>query len=79
MSSATTLSKLQVGGRARVIGVAGDAPLQQRLLELGLVPGVEVRLVRVAPLGDPIEISLLGYNLSVRRADAAAVSVEALP
>jgi len=74
----TQLSNLQAGGRARVIDVGGDATLQQRLLEFGLLPGVEVRLVRVAPLGDPLEIEVLGYNLSLRRNEAAHVSIEVL-
>ncbi|MCC6573229.1 MAG: ferrous iron transport protein A [Planctomycetes bacterium] len=78
MPNPSTLAKLPVGGRARVLSVGGDASLQQRLLEFGLIPGVEVKLVRLAPLGDPMEITLLGYNLSVRKADAALVSVEAL-
>ena len=73
-----SLAKVPVGGRARVLSIGGEASLQQRLLELGLVPGVELKLVRLAPLGDPMEIQLLGYNLSVRKADAALVSVEAL-
>lgn len=74
----TQLSSLKAGGRARVIDVGGDAALQQRLLEFGLLPGVEVRLVRVAPLGDPLEIEVLGYNLSLRRNEAAHVSIEVL-
>lgn len=73
------LSSLTVGRRARVLEVAGDDALQQRLLEMGVLPGVEVRLVRVAPLGDPIEIEVLGYNLSLRKSEAAHVHIEALP
>lgn len=74
----TQLSNLKTGGRARVIDVGGDSALQQRLLEFGLLPGVEVRLVRVAPMGDPLEIEVLGYNLSLRRNEAAHVSIEVL-
>jgi Fe2+ transport system protein FeoA len=72
------LSTLTVGRRARVLDVTGEPHLQQRLLEFGILPGVEVRLVRVAPLGDPIEIELLGYNLSLRKSEAANVHIEAL-
>lgn len=75
----TVLSTLGVGRKARVLDVGGDAQLQQRLLEFGILPGVEVRLVRVAPLGDPIEIEVLGYNLSLRKSEAAHVHIEALP
>lgn len=74
----TWLSSLPVGARARVLDVRGDATLQRRLFELGLLPGVEVRLVRVAPLGDPLQIELLGYDLSVRKSDAALIQIERL-
>ena len=72
------LSLLPVGARARVLEVRGDSILQRRLFELGLLPGVEVRLVRVAPLGDPLQIELLGYDLSLRKCDAASVQIEVL-
>ena len=72
------LSSLPVGARARVLEVRGDAILQRRLFELGLLPGVEVRLVRVAPLGDPLQVELLGYDLSLRKSDAASVQIEFL-
>lgn len=74
----TLLSSLTVGRRARVLEVGGDDQLQQRLLEFGILPGVEVRLVRVAPMGDPIEIEVLGYSLSLRKSEAAHVHIEAL-
>jgi Fe2+ transport system protein FeoA len=56
--------------------VAGDPALQQRLLEMGVLPGTEVTVVRFAPLGDPIEVKVLGYSLSLRRSEAALVQVE---
>jgi ferrous iron transport protein A len=70
------LSALQVGERGRVgLGVA-DHPATQRLLAMGLLPGTEVEVVRRAPLGDPVEIAFAGTRLSLRKADAAAVTVE---
>jgi Fe2+ transport system protein FeoA len=69
------LSSLSLGSTARIEEVAGDASVQQRLHEFGVIPGVEVKVVRVAPLGDPIEIELMGYSLSLRKEDAAAVRV----
>ncbi|MBX3474548.1 MAG: ferrous iron transport protein A [Planctomycetes bacterium] len=75
---AGTLAQLRPGQNARVTDVQGDAQLQQRILEMGILPGVEIRLVRVAPLGDPMEFSVLGYNLSLRKSEAACVTVEAL-
>lgn len=73
---AGTLAQLRPGQKARVTDVQGDATLQQRILEMGILPGVEVKLIRVAPLGDPMEFSVLGYNLSLRKSEAACVIVE---
>jgi ferrous iron transport protein A len=70
-----TLSDVPVKGRARVVGLRGDGPTARRLLEMGLTPGCELTVVRVAPLGDPVEISLRGYRLSLRKADTACVEV----
>lgn len=69
-----SLDTLAVGTRGTVSGYAGDPPA--RLLELGLVPGTPVEVVRLAPLGDPMEIGVRGFYLSVRKAEAAAVLVE---
>jgi ferrous iron transport protein A len=72
------LADLPVGGRARVLHVSGDGDVAFRLLEMGLIPGVEVALVGRAPLGDPLELELRGYRLSVRKAEAAIVEVDPL-
>jgi ferrous iron transport protein A len=79
MADFLTLAQLTVGARARVKDVSGEPALQQRILEMGLLPGVELKLVRLAPLGDPLEVRLLGYHLSLRRSEAACVLVEPLP
>lgn len=74
-----TLSQLRPGQRARVISVRNENnTIYQRLLEMGLFDGVEVNVVRYAPLGDPLEITLHGYNLSLRKAEASMVDVEVL-
>ncbi len=70
-----TLDALEPGARATVTGYAGDLPA--RLLEMGLVPGTSVEVVRLAPLGDPMELKVRGFLLSVRKDEAAAVVVEA--
>ena len=70
------LSELTAGGQGRVLRVEGSDDISQRLLEMGLTPGTQVRLLGVAPLGDPLELELRGYRLSVRRAEAARVEVE---
>ena len=71
-----TLDKLPIGATATIVDVQGDAQLQQRILEMGVLPGIQVEVVRFAPLGDPIEIKVMGYNLSLRKAEAMHVSVE---
>jgi Fe2+ transport system protein FeoA len=73
----TTLAALAVGGRARVESIAGDDEISLRLMEMGLVPGTEVRAISVAPLGDPLEIEIRGYRLSLRRSEAERVEVVA--
>lgn len=73
------LSQLQPGERATICEVGGSGPLRRRLLDMGVVPGAEVEVVRVAPLGDPVEYMIKGYRLSLRRSEAARVAVESLP
>ena len=71
------LAQLKPGQCATVKAVTGEGSAHyQRLLEMGLYEGAEVRVVRFAPLGDPMEIVLHGYNLSLRKAEAASVQVE---
>ncbi len=72
-----TLADLVAGGAGRVSGVEGSPGLVQRLQEMGLTPGVPVEVVRFAPLGDPMEIRVRGYLLSLRKADARGVRLEA--
>jgi ferrous iron transport protein A len=70
-----SLDQLQVGQRARIDGLVGDDALVQRLLEMGLLDGEEVEVVGFAPLGDPMDIRLRDYRLSLRRSEAARVLV----
>ena len=69
------LADLKPGAQATVVNVDGSDEVAVRLLEMGMTPGVEIRLIGVAPLGDPIELELRGYRLSVRKAEAARVRV----
>lgn len=74
-----TLKDLPVGTRARVVGLRPDAAGDRRkLMSMGVMPGVELTVARVAPLGDPVEIELRGFRLSLRKAEAAAVLTEPL-
>jgi ferrous iron transport protein A len=65
------------GGSARIRRLSGDPDVRERLAELGLTPGQTVRLLRRAPLGDPLEVLVRGYRLALRRDEAEAVEVEA--
>lgn len=69
------LSALGVGQKGRVLGFDLAAEQRQRLLEMGLTVGVEFEVVRFAPLGDPMELKVRGYHLSLRKRDAACVRV----
>jgi ferrous iron transport protein A len=69
------LNELRVGNRATVVAVHDGGPITQRLLEMGMVEGEEIEVIAVAPLGDPIEVRLRNYRLSVRRSEAALVQV----
>ena len=73
MGAETTLDQLAAGEIATVTGYAGDPP--GRLLEMGLVPGTPVEVVRLAPLGDPMDLRVRGFHLSVRKHEAAALTV----
>lgn len=70
-----SLDEIAIGTSIRVADVAGSDPTAVRLLEMGLTPGVIVKVVAAAPLGDPLELELRGYRLSIRRHDAARIAV----
>ena len=70
-----SLADLPLGQDAEIISIDCDRRISRRLMEMGLLPGTAVRVVRVAPLGDPIELRVRNYGLSVRRADAARIAV----
>ena len=72
----TLLADLPRGAKARVAKVLGVDDISVRLLEMGLTPGVELVLIGAAPLGDPLELELRGYRLSIRRSEAARVETE---
>lgn len=73
------LDQLVVGHKGRVLSLAGEPALVQRLLEMGMLEGDEVEMIAVAPLGDPLEVRLGDSRLSLRRAEAALVEVEPIP
>lgn len=71
-----SLSELRPKERGRVVKVGGKGGVHRRLLDMGLVSGSEVEVERVAPLGDPIEIKIRGYHLSLRKEEAINIQVE---
>lgn len=75
----TTISELKVGDRAKVAGYTDTGRgYRRKLLTMGLTPGAEIAITRVAPMGDPVEIRVRGFSLSLRKEEAAALSVEKL-
>lgn len=73
----TTLAHLPLRRPARILAVGGDRAYRRRLLELGFLPGIEVQVLGVAPMGDPLEIEVRGCRFSLRRAEAEAIGVDA--
>lgn len=71
-----TLKEVRVGETAKVVKLHGEGAVKRRIMDMGLTKGVDVYIRKVAPLGDPVEITVRGYELSLRRADAAMVEVE---
>ncbi len=71
-----TLKDVKVGSTVRVVKLNGEGPVKRRIMDMGITKGVEVYVRKVAPLGDPVEVSVRGYELSLRRADAEMVDVQ---
>ena len=70
------LGELKVGEKCTVTAVGGEGELRIRLLDMGIIPGTTVQIMKYAPMGDPVEIRLRGYELTLRIADASIVEVE---
>lgn len=73
-----TLDELQVGQKAKIVKVGGEGALRRHLLGMGCTPKTEILLHKIAPMGDPIEIRLRGYTLTLRKEDAKMLEVEVL-
>ena len=71
-----TLREVPVGGTAKVVKIHGEGAVRRRIMDMGLTKGVDVTVRKVAPLGDPIQLNVRGYELSIRKADAQMVEVE---
>lgn len=71
-----TLKEIPCGNSVRVARLTGDGPVRRRIMDMGITKGVEIFVRKVAPLGDPVEVTVRGYELSLRRADAGMILVE---
>ena len=70
------LREIPVGGTAKVVKIHGEGAVKRRIMDMGITRGVEIYVRKVAPLGDPIEVTVRGYELSLRKADAENIEVE---
>ena len=71
-----TLKDVSVGQTVKVRRLSGEGPVKRRIMDMGITKGIEIYVRKVAPLGDPVEITVRGYELSIRKADAEMVEVE---
>ena len=71
-----TLKEVRMGSSAKVLKLHGEGAVKRRIMDMGITKGVEVYVRKVAPLGDPIEVTVTGYELSIRKDDAAMIEVE---
>ncbi|MCD7713075.1 MAG: ferrous iron transport protein A [Firmicutes bacterium] len=71
-----TLKEAAVGSTVKVVRLNGEGGVKRRIMDMGITKGVEISVRKVAPLGDPIEVTVRGYELSIRKADAAMIEVE---
>ncbi len=72
----STLKNVKIGKTVKVIKVHGEGPVRRRIMDMGITKGVEITVRKVAPLGDPIELTVRGYELTLRKADADMIEVE---
>ncbi len=71
-----TLRQAKIGDTVRVVKLHGEGAVKRRIMDMGITKGVEVHIRKVAPLGDPVEVTVRGYELSIRKADAEMIEVE---
>ena len=71
-----TLKDVKIGGTATVLKLHGEGPIRRRIMDMGITKGVSVYVRKVAPFGDPLELTVRGYELSLRKADAEMIEVE---
>ncbi|MBO7532824.1 MAG: ferrous iron transport protein A [Victivallales bacterium] len=71
-----TLKEVNIGETVKVVKITGEGPVKRRIMDMGITKGTEIYVRKVAPLGDPIEVTIRGYELSLRKADIDIIQVE---
>jgi ferrous iron transport protein A len=71
-----TLKDAKIGESVKVVKIHGEGALKRRIMDMGITKGIDIRIRKVAPLGDPMELTVRGYELSIRRADAEMIEIE---
>lgn len=71
-----TLREVKIGDKVKVVKLHGEGAIKRRIMDMGITKGVEVSVRKVAPFGDPIEVTVRGYELSIRKADAEMIEIE---
>ncbi len=71
-----TLKEAKIGETVKVVKLYGEGAIKRRIMDMGITKGVTIKVIKVAPLGDPIEVTVRGYELSLRKADADMIEVE---
>ena len=71
-----TLKQAKVGSTVKVVKLHGEGPVKRRIMDMGITKGVEIYICKVAPLGDPVEVTVRGYELSLRKSDVEMIEVE---
>ena len=71
-----TLDQLEIGEEAQVVSITDSSPISKRLMEMGVVPGVSVKVIKTAPFGSPLEIKVKGYHLALRKSEAETIQVK---
>ncbi len=71
-----TLREVPIGGKAKVVKLHGEGAIKRRIMDMGITKGVEIKVVKIAPLGDPMELNVRGYELSIRKSEAESIEVQ---
>ncbi|MDF2944015.1 MAG: iron transporter FeoA [Herbinix sp.] len=71
-----TLKELKVGQEGTVVAIGEKGPIRRRIMDMGITPGANIKVIKVAPMGDPIEVNIRGYELSLRKDEASQIEIQ---